>query len=95
MVEFCALFEPHYAKAGNGRPPIALERLLRMYFVATWFSLSDEACEDARNFLNLYPADRLTAEAAPKDASSPRVKMDSPDRRGGNIGGNCAAFHAL
>jgi transposase, IS5 family len=45
--EFCALIEPHYAKVGNGRPPIGLERMLRMYFVANWFNLADEACEDA------------------------------------------------
>lgn len=45
--EFCALIEPHYPKAGNGRPPVGLERMLRMYCVANWFNLSDEACEDA------------------------------------------------
>jgi IS5 family transposase len=45
--EFCALVEPHYPKAGNGRPPIGLERMLRMYFLANWFNLADEACEDA------------------------------------------------
>ncbi len=43
----CALIEPHYPKAGNGRPPIGLERMLRMYWVANWFNLADEACEDA------------------------------------------------
>lgn len=45
--ELCALVEPHYPKAGNGRPPIGLERMLRMYWVANWFNLADEACEDA------------------------------------------------
>jgi transposase, IS5 family len=45
--EFCKLIEPHYAKLGNGRPPIGVERMLRMYFVANWFNLADEACEDA------------------------------------------------
>ena len=45
--EFCALIEPHYPKAGNGRPPIGIERMLRMYLVANWFNLADEACEDA------------------------------------------------
>jgi len=44
---FCALIEPYYPKAGNGRPPVGLERMLRMYFVANWFNLADEACEDA------------------------------------------------
>jgi len=45
--EFCALIEPFYPKAGNGRPPVGLERMLRMYCVANWFNLSDIACEDA------------------------------------------------
>jgi IS5 family transposase len=45
--ELCALVEPHYPKVGNGRPPIGLERMLRMYWVANWFNLADEACEDA------------------------------------------------
>jgi len=44
---FCAVIEPHYPKAGNGRPPIGLERMLRMYLIANWFNLADEACEDA------------------------------------------------
>jgi len=45
--EFYALIEPHYPKAGNGRPPVGLERMLRMYCIANWFNLSDIACEDA------------------------------------------------
>jgi IS5 family transposase len=45
--EFCMLIEPYYPKAGNGRPPIVLGKMLRMYCVANWFNLSDEACEEA------------------------------------------------
>jgi IS5 family transposase len=45
--EFCAVIEPYYPKAGDGRPPVGLERMLRMYFIANWFNLSDVACEDA------------------------------------------------
>src|ERR1700678_3559278 len=41
------LIEPHYPKAGNGRPPIGLERMLRMYFLQQWFNLSDPAVEEA------------------------------------------------
>ena len=29
----CEVIEPHYPKPGNGRPPVGLERMLRMYFV--------------------------------------------------------------
>jgi len=32
--QFSAAIEPHYPKAGNSRPAVALERLLRMYQVA-------------------------------------------------------------
>ena len=43
----CSVIEPHYPKAGNGRPPVGLQRMLRMYFVQHWFNLADAACEDA------------------------------------------------
>ena len=45
--ELCAVIDPHYPKPGNGRPPVGLERMLRMYFVQQWFNLADAACEDA------------------------------------------------
>ena len=41
------LIEPHYPKAGNGRQPIPLERMLRVYFMQQWFNLSDPQAEDA------------------------------------------------
>jgi transposase, IS5 family len=43
----CEVIEPHYLKAGNGRPPIGLERMLRIHFIERWFSLADRACEEA------------------------------------------------
>lgn len=45
--ELCSVIEPHYPKAGRGRPPVGLERMLRMYFIQHWFNLADAACEDA------------------------------------------------
>ena len=45
--ELCALIEPVYPKAGDGRPPIGLERMLRIYFLQQWFNLSDPAVEEA------------------------------------------------
>lgn len=45
--DLCGVIEPFYPKAGNGRPPVGLERMLRMYFVQHWFNLADMACEDA------------------------------------------------
>src|SRR5690349_16468980 len=36
-----------YPKGERGRPPIGLERMLRVYFVQQWYGLSDEGLEDA------------------------------------------------
>jgi IS5 family transposase len=53
-----ALIEPHYPKAGNGRPPIGLERMLRIHLLQHWFNLADQACEEA-----LYDSSALRAFA--------------------------------
>ena len=45
--ELCALIEPFYPKPGNGRRPIGLERMLRIYFLQQWFNLSDPGVEEA------------------------------------------------
>ena len=37
----------HYPQAGQGRPPLGLEKMLRIYFLQQWFNLSDPAMEDA------------------------------------------------
>jgi transposase, IS5 family len=38
---------PLYPKGERGRPPIGLERMLRLYFLQQWYGLADEALEDA------------------------------------------------
>ncbi len=43
----CTLIEPVYPKPGNGRPPVGLKRMLRIYFLQLWFNLSDPAVEEA------------------------------------------------
>src|SRR5271169_2814709 len=45
--ELCALIEPFYPKSGNGRPPVGVARMLRIYFLQQWFNLSDPAVEEA------------------------------------------------
>jgi transposase, IS5 family len=47
--ELCAVVEPFYPKGstGAGRPPVGLERMLRIYFLQQWFNLSDPAVEEA------------------------------------------------
>jgi IS5 family transposase len=45
----CAVIEPFYPKTSpeGGRPPLPLERMLRVYFLQQWFNLSDPAVEEA------------------------------------------------
>ena len=42
-----ALIVPHYPAGRRGRPPMGIERMLRLYFLAQWYALADEALEDA------------------------------------------------
>ena len=42
-----ALIEPAYPKAGRGRPPYALETMLRIHLMQNWFGFSDPAMEEA------------------------------------------------
>src|ERR1039458_9706923 len=42
-----AVIEPFYPKGQRGRPPIGLERMLRVYFLQQWYGLADEVLEDA------------------------------------------------
>jgi IS5 family transposase len=41
------LIERHYPKAGAGRQPHPMERMLRIYFMQNWFNLSDPQAEDS------------------------------------------------
>lgn len=42
------VIEPHYPKeGGRGRPPVGVERMLRMYVAQQCFGLSDDGIEDA------------------------------------------------
>jgi len=45
--ELISLIKPHYPNAENGRPAIALEKMLRIPFLQHWFGLSDPAAEEA------------------------------------------------
>ena len=42
------MIEPVYPKAeGPGRPPVGVERMLRLHCLQQWFNLSDPAVEEA------------------------------------------------
>src|SRR5919201_5144347 len=45
--ELIQVISEHYPKAGNGRPPLGLEKMPRIYFLQQWFNMSDPAMEDA------------------------------------------------
>ena len=38
-----AVIEPHYPKDERGRPPLGLERMLKIYFLQQWYALADES----------------------------------------------------
>lgn len=46
--DLTAAIEPFYPKAeGPGRPPVGVERMLRLHCLQQWFNLSDPAVEEA------------------------------------------------
>lgn len=63
-----AVIAPHYPKGERGRPPIGIERMLRIYFLQQWYGLADEALEDAiydRQAMRTFAAIDLSVEAVP------------------------------
>ena len=68
----CALIQPVYPRGDQGRPPVGVERMLRIYFLQAWFNLSDPAVEEAlydieamRRFVGID----LGLEAAPDETT--------------------------
>jgi len=45
--ELVGAIEPYYYEGKRGRPPVGIERMLRMYLLQAWYNLSDEGVEDA------------------------------------------------
>jgi IS5 family transposase len=45
--ELLQVINEYYPKAGNGRQPIPMERMLRIYFLQQWYNLSDPAMEES------------------------------------------------
>ena len=76
--ELLKIIRKHYPKAGNGRQPMPLERMLRIYFLQQWYGLSDPAMEDA-----LYD---LEIDAVPDETTilnfSAFAGRTQPDREG-------------
>ncbi len=73
----CALIAPYYPKPGNGRPPIPLERMLRIHFLQHWFNLSDPAVEEAlyeSPTMRAFAGVDLGAEPAPDETTICRFR---------------------
>ena len=49
-----AVVEPHSPRAKTGRPPFAIETMLRIHYLQQWFNLSDPAMEEALHDVLLY-----------------------------------------
>jgi transposase, IS5 family len=49
-----AVTEPHSPRAKTGRPPFAIETMLRIHYLQQWFNLSDPAMEEALHDIPLY-----------------------------------------
>ena len=49
-----AIVEPHCPRAKTGRPPFAVETMLRVHYLQQWFSLSDPAMEEALHDTPLF-----------------------------------------
>ena len=41
------IVQPHYPRAKTGRPPFAIECMLRIHYLQEWFGLSDPAMKEA------------------------------------------------
>ena len=64
----CAVIEPHYPEGKRGRPPIGIERMLRIYCLQQGYALADEALEDAiydSQALRTFAGIHLSVEAVP------------------------------
>jgi len=45
--EWVGYIVPYYPDGKRGRPPMGIEKMLRMYLLQCWFNLSDEGLEDS------------------------------------------------
>ena len=76
-VRLLALIEPRYPKAGAGRQPHPMERMLRIYFMQNWFNLSDPQAEDSLydiESMRRFAGVELAEEAIPDESTILRFR---------------------
>lgn len=69
--ELVGVIKPHAPTGKTGRPPFAIETMLRIHFMQQWFGLSDPAMEEALHDVPLY------REFARLDAGATRLPDES------------------
>ncbi len=71
--KLCALVKPVYPqRQGAGRPPVGVERMLRIHFLQQWFNLSDPGVEEAlydSNAMRRFAGIDLCREPAPDETT--------------------------
>jgi IS5 family transposase len=75
--ELVALVAPHYPTAGQGRRPMPLELMLRVYCLQQWFDLSDPAAEDAlydSESMRRFAGVELSDDAVPDESTILRFR---------------------
>ncbi len=70
-----SLVQPHAPAGKAGRPPFAVETMLRIHFMQQWFGLSDPAMEEALHDVTLY------CQFARRDPGMSRLPYESTNLR--------------
>lgn len=68
----CGLIRSHYARGVGGRPPVSLERMLRIHCLQQWYGLSDPAMEEAiydRNSFQRFLSIDLLSDRVPDETT--------------------------
>lgn len=66
------LIRPHYPEGAKGRPPMPLEKMLRVYCLQQWFALSDPGMEEAlydSESMRRFAGFRLDEDAIPDETT--------------------------
>lgn len=73
--ELLSVIKRHYPRRGQGRPPIELESMLRIYFMQQWYGLSDPAMEDSLyDITSMRLFAKLTLDTIPDESTILRFR---------------------